>query len=351
MDLYLHTFAAKLRARNGMLEVHTYFNDGDAAGLMPSAVGKKGSEAASSSLRRYEYSPHAVECVWLQQGSSVSTDAVVLAMQHNIDLLFLDAFGHPVARVWRTAPCSNAAIQRQQLAAAQDSRAVVHVKNWVVRKLENQVHLLETFMEQAEKSGKKSKAMANGLPLRAVLRIKSLREKVTILQGEHIDDIAESLRGYEGAASRYYFEALSSLLPKQHRFSTRSQHPANDAFNAFLNYAYGILYAEVERALLLAGLNPYLGFLHRDGYQYAAMVYDFIEPYRVWADYAVFRLFNTTEIDASQHLSSMQEGGGVWLNDAGKRLLSASFLPFLKDIPKNRRQTLLREARSFAQAL
>ncbi len=51
------------------------------------------------------------------------------------------------------------------------------------------------------------------------------------------------------------------------------------------------MYARVEKSLMLAGLDPYVGFLHRDDYNYKSLVYDFIEPYRAWADKVVFTFF------------------------------------------------------------
>src|SRR5204862_398077 len=55
---------------------------------------------------------------------------------------------------------------------------------------------------------------------------------------------------------------------------------ATDPLNAALNYGYGILYAQVERALLLAGLDPYAGFLHADRPGKPSLVLDLIEEFR-----------------------------------------------------------------------
>ena len=47
-----------------------------------------------------------------------------------------------------------------------------------------------------------------------------------------------------------------------------------------LNYGYGVLYGDVERALVLAGLDPYGGFLHTDRPGKLSLVLDMIEPFR-----------------------------------------------------------------------
>jgi hypothetical protein len=60
-------------------------------------------------------------------------------------------------------------------------------------------------------------------------------------------------------------------------FESRSRQPAADAFNAMLNYSCGILYSLVEKACILAGLEPFVGFLHTDNYNKKSLVYDLIE--------------------------------------------------------------------------
>ena len=60
----------------------------------------------------------------------------------------------------------------------------------------------------------------------------------------------------------------------------RETRGATDRFNSALNYGYGILYAKVEQALVLAGLDPYGGFLHADRPGKPSLVLDLIEEFR-----------------------------------------------------------------------
>ena len=55
---------------------------------------------------------------------------------------------------------------------------------------------------------------------------------------------------------------------------------AKDLFNAILNYGYGVLYAQIEQAIILAGLDPYAGFLHADRPGKPSLVLDLIEEFR-----------------------------------------------------------------------
>jgi len=74
------------------------------------------------------------------------------------------------------------------------------------------------------------------------------------------------------------------LIPEKYAFEARSRNPAKDPFNCMLNYSYGILYSSVEKACIIAGLDPYIGIMHTDNYNKKALVYDMVEMYRGYMD-------------------------------------------------------------------
>ncbi len=103
----------------------------------------------------------------------------------------------------------------------------------------------------------------------------------------------ELLLSAEGRAARYYWEALHELVPAEYGWPGRRGREAEDPINAALNYGYGILYGQVERAIILAGLDPYAGYVHTDRPGKPSLVYDLIEPFRVPAvDRVVIGLAN-----------------------------------------------------------
>ena len=71
-------------------------------------------------------------------------------------------------------------------------------------------------------------------------------KSIQISRGTQITSDAVTLRGWEGQASRIYFSTIVKYLPLEYQFEQRSQHPAMDVTNAFLNYGYGILYGRYE---------------------------------------------------------------------------------------------------------
>lgn len=71
------------------------------------------------------------------------------------------------------------------------------------------------------------------------------------------------------------------MLPEDLAWPGREGRGARDPFNSALNYGYGILYSQVQRAIVLAGLDPYGGFIHVDRPGKPSLVLDFIEEFRV----------------------------------------------------------------------
>lgn len=97
--------------------------------------------------------------------------------------------------------------------------------------------------------------------------------------------------GYEGLAAARYWQAIGRLIPPELNFPGRRTRGATDPVNMALNYAYGLLYSDVWRAVVRAGLDPGLGLNHRSLEAPGALVYDLIEELRApLADRLVFAL-------------------------------------------------------------
>jgi CRISP-associated protein Cas1 len=104
--------------------------------------------------------------------------------------------------------------------------------------------------------------------------------------------------------------------------------PALDLYNAYLNYGYAILYNKVEQAILRAGLHAHIGWWHSARHQRKTFVYDFIEPYRIWVDRVVFKLFSRKLAQVS-HARVLPEGQ-YWLQKEGTQLVAQAFLEYYK---------------------
>ena len=262
-----------------------------------------------------------VNSIQISRGAQITSDAVILAVEHEIDVMFMDRSGHPVGRVWSPRYGSISTIRKGQLNFSSTHAALEWIKKVIVQKMENQQALMLLFQPRDVVLEREQK--------RNIERIENYREKVSKLDGEVVSDVASTLRGWEGQASRIYFSTIVKYLPEEYQFEQRSQRPAMDVANAFLNYGYGILYGRIEGAMIKAGIDPYIGILHRDDYNRPVLVYDVIELYRIWVDYVVFTLLAQKGI--TEECYSVREDGSYWLEPLGRRILIQSFNDYLDD--------------------
>lgn len=270
--------------------------------------------------QKHHFASQKVTSILMSKGSALSTDAVILAMKNNIDIIIFERDGMPVGRFWHSKPGSTSRIRKQQLDASLNDAGVYWIKSWLSTKLENQIGFLKRL--------KNHRPSGAGKIQEKIDSISGLMMKMKELKAEKVNEIDDTLRGLEGTAGRLYFQILSSLLTERYQFGGRSFRPAKDPFNAFLNYAYGVLYSRVEKVQVIAGLDPYVGFMHRDDYNMKSMVFDFIEPYRIFADEVVFKLFSAKKVNDS-HTDKITNGFS--LNAEGKNLLMQSLLQFLEE--------------------
>lgn len=263
-----------------------------------------------------------ITSVQISRGAQITSDAVLLAIEREIEVLFMDRSGQPLGRIWSSKYGSVSTIRKGQLSFTFSKDAVSWIKDVISKKIENQQALLAMMIPRTpeiEKSISKS-----------INRLEDYRTKVKSVEGEIVSDIAPTLRGWEGLSSKIYFSTLNLFFPERYRFETRSQHPAMDVANALLNYGYGLLYGKIEGALIKAGIDPYVGVMHRDDYNRPVLVYDVIELYRVWVDYVVCSLL-MQEVVTDEYYS-VREDGSYWLEALGRRVLIQSLNDYLDEI-------------------
>ena len=253
-----------------------------------------------------------VQSILISTSATITTDAVQLAVQNNIDIIFVDKYGDPYGRVWQSKLGSTTAIRRRQLELYDSPEGLEFALDWITRKFDNQVEFLIELMSRRES---KKTELANW-----TASLRKLKDKLNSLNGT-IEQKRETIMGLEGSAGRIYFGVLNFVIPEEYKFEGRSRQPAKDEFNCLLNYAYGVLYSIVEKACIIAGLEPYTGFIHTDNYGKKSLVFDIIECYRIIAERTVFYLFSKRMVKKN-YFNPVKNG--ITLNKEGKALLITS---------------------------
>lgn len=263
-----------------------------------------------------------VKSIQISRGAQITSDAVLLAIENEIEVLFMDKTGNPVGRIWSPKYGSISTIRKGQLSFTFSHDAVLWIKDAIRQKIENQQALLLMMNNHDDIIERKIQ--------KAINRLEDYRKKISVIDGEIVSDIAAQLRGWEGISSNIYFETLNMFIPESLRFAQRSQHPATDIVNAMLNYGYGLLYAKIEGILIKTGIDPYIGVMHRDDYNRPVLVYDIIELYRVWVDYIVVAL--VAQGIVTDEYYSVKADGSYWLEGLGRRVIIQSFNDYFEEI-------------------
>ncbi len=246
-------------------------------------------------------------------GVSLSADAIRACAERGIPISFVSRSGAPYAKLIAPELTGTVQTRRQQLLAFGDARGVQLVRAFARGKLLNQAALLKYMAKYRARVDLAIHEMARD----AAFRLEHLANRVEAVAGETVDAVRGPVMNLEAQGARHYWEAARHLVRLEDGVEWRSRETrgATDLVNQCLNYGYGILYAQVERAVLLAGLDPYAGFLHEDRPGKPSLVLDLVEEFRAFVvDRCVYALLN-------RRVAMVQDASGR-LDDATRRTLA-----------------------------
>ncbi|MDD2262856.1 MAG: CRISPR-associated endonuclease Cas1, partial [Anaerolineaceae bacterium] len=165
-----------------------------------------------------------IKSIQISRGAQITSDAVILAVEKEIEILFMDKSGMPIGRIWSPRYGSISTIRKGQLNFTFSKDALFWIKDIIRQKIENQQALL-LMMKACDTT-------VDSMREKAISRLEDYRTKIASVEGEIVSDVSAQLRGWEGVSSKIYFEALNMFIPEEYRFENRSQHPALDITNA-----------------------------------------------------------------------------------------------------------------------
>lgn len=230
--------------------------------------------------------------------------------EKNIGITFLTNSGKFGSRV-TGGTTGNVTLRKKQYRLSDSEEESVEIaRHFIIGKLYNQRWMLERMTREN--------------PMRIdVERFKQISGELK----KYIEDIRqvgdlESLRGIEGQAANRYFLLFDQMILQQKNdfgFYGRNRRPPLDNVNAMLSLAYTLLAQECAAALETVGLDPYVGFLHRDRPGRASLALDLMEELRgIYADRFVLTLINKKMVTGKDFVK--KESGAVILTDDGRRI-------------------------------
>lgn len=240
---------------------------------------------------------------------SCSPPLMYLCGSRKVAISFLSEQGRFLARI--EGPVSgNVLLRRQQYRMADDLVTSADLaRSVVIGKIANcRTVLLRAARERED--GPETVALDRAADRMATL-LNELRHDLPL------DDI----RGREGEAARHYFGAFDHLIVAQKDsffFHERSRRPPLDNLNALLSFLYVLLAHDVASALETVGLDPAVGFLHRDRPGRPGLALDLMEEFRpVIADRLACSLINRQQVQSSGMCRT--ESGAVLMDDATRK--------------------------------
>jgi CRISPR-associated protein Cas1 len=214
------------------------------------------------------------------KGVTVSSDALALCAGQGIPVHYLSWRGTPYAAVYAAGLGGTVRTRRAQYGAYEDGRGIALASAFARGKILNQGRLLK-YLAKSRKS--KDPEVYRDLRRAAQAteaRTQALKGWRAAARKRGLDAVRTKLLAIEGQAARGYWDGVRAVVPEALGWPGRRGRGAHDPLNSALNYGYGILYGQVERAVLLAGLDPYAGFIHVDRPGKPSLVLDLIEEFR-----------------------------------------------------------------------
>ncbi len=232
-----------------------------------------------------------------------------LCVESKVSLSFLSQYGRFIAKV--QGPVSgNVLLRRQQyrfadcgVTSAKIARLIVYGKVANCRTVLMRAAREHNDSDAAKVLTKVADSMG--------YRLKQMKEEQTV----------DSWRGVEGEAAQLYFSAFDHLILAQKQdfyFRQRTRRPPLDNMNALLSFYYTLLAHDVSSALETVGLDPAVGFLHRDRPGRPSLALDLMEELRPhFADRVALTLVNRQQIKGRGF--KMSESGAVIMNDETRK--------------------------------
>lgn len=240
--------------------------------------------------------------------TGISPALMSLCDEENVSINFMTRSGKLRGRLDGNVS-GNVLLRREQFRIADDEvRALLFAKNFINAKLYNSVKVLQRAVRENH-SGNKDRMLL------ALEKMKA--SKVKIQEAFN----AEELLGVEGDMSHNYFSVFDELILKnknEFKFDTRNRRPPLDPVNAMLSFTYSLIRILVENALKTVGLDPYVGFFHRDRPGRTSLALDMMEELRGYmGDRLVVSSINLGQIRAADFY--IKENDAVLFTEDGMK--------------------------------
>jgi len=247
---------------------------------------------------------------------AMSAQLMGYCAEQGISICHLTPQGRFLARV--EGPVSGNVLLRREQYRRTDSPSgcAVIVRNLLAGKIHNQRAVLARgWRDHGEK------LVDTVAYQHALKRLKRIPQRL-LQEGD-----TDVLRGLEGEAAQAYFGVFDQLIRVESpalRFQGRNRRPPRDAFNALLSFLYTLLTHDCRSALETVGLDPAVGFLHRDRPGRPSLALDLAEEFRpLLGERLALSLINRRQL--SERDFTIFDNGAVQLKDDARKTVLVAY--------------------------
>ncbi len=240
--------------------------------------------------------------------AGMSPALIHLCCERGVSVSFLRENGEFLGRI-QGSVTGNVLLRRKQYRIADHQTCVQLAQRFIFAKIANSRTVLNRGLRDHGNQIDFNKVKESSRILKSQLRL--------VLESENL----EHIRGIEGEAARHYFSSLNELIFYEKSFfqmNGRNRRPPRDPVNAMLSFLYTLLCHEVVSALETVGLDPAVGFLHRDRPGRPSLALDLMEELRAYlADRLVLSLINRKQVQPGGF--QLKENGAVIMTRETKK--------------------------------
>jgi CRISP-associated protein Cas1 len=207
------------------------------------------------------------------RSASISAAALGACCEAGVPVLFVDPVDGNYASVLSPHLTTVTVSRHAQIAAINTDLGVSIARQIASGKIRSQITNLRYLARRLDEEAAEVFRLAQ-------LDLTDYVAALEAVDGSSIGAVRDKFMGIEGRSARVYWDALDMLIPDNYDWPGRKGRHATDAVNSLLNYGYGILYSEVHNALVVAGLEPYVGLLHSDRPGKPSLTLDLVEEFR-----------------------------------------------------------------------
>lgn len=257
--------------------------------------------------------PQRISSILITAACRISSPVLLLAAECQIPVVICNACGKPQARLWSPKFLNTSALRRKQYQYTIHEGAMKWAEEIILLKIQGQTDNLRYIVNRKPSLKAEADKAIHGIGV----QLARLQPTDPAAQ---TPERKKQLLFCEAYAAAQYWQLAGTKLPMPFTFTNRVKRDPPDAFNACINYLYGMLRNQMEAAVLSIGLDPALGIMHRDGYCMPSLVFDLMEPFRPVTDKMLITAILQTEwpagmMELQNEKNRISKAGRKWLID------------------------------------